>query len=260
MAEENKFQPSGRRTIRSAEISSKILKGLQELNGAGTTEIAEHLGHSKSTIHDHLYTLDRAGLIVRTNNGFRLSIRFLDMAEHVKKQFGNYEVIARELDDLANETQEVAQFGVEEHNSVRYLYKKKGKKGVDTASRVGTQQPLHSTSLGKAILAHYPLNRVEEIIDGIEFERRTGNTITTKQELLDELEETRHRGYAIDDEENLRGIRCIAAPVIVDDEVVGAVSLTGPASRFSGELFEEKLPETIKRTTNVIEINSMYSN
>lgn len=260
MAHENTHRTSDPRIIQSAKISANILKALQDLNGAGITELAENLNHSKSTIHDHLNTLDHAGLVVRRDTEFRLSVRFLDMAEHVKEQFGNYEVIKRELDELADETQEVVQFGVEEHDSVWYLYKTKGEKGVDTASSVGTQQPLHTTSLGKAILAHYPSNRTEEIIDDINFKRRTPNTIMSKHELLDELKETRDRGYAIDDEENLRGIKCIAAPVTVGDVVLGAVSVTGPATRFSGKLFEEELPKTVKRATNVIEINSMYSN
>uniref|UniRef100_UPI003EBCF134 IclR family transcriptional regulator domain-containing protein n=1 Tax=Halarchaeum sp. P4 TaxID=3421639 RepID=UPI003EBCF134 len=85
-------------------------------------------------------------------------------------------------------------------------------------------------------------------------------TITDEEELFAELERTRERGYAIDDEERLRGLRCVAAPILSnEDRVLGAVSIAGPTNRLQGELFEEELPERLLETVNVIELNVTYS-
>lgn len=247
------------RTIHAVHITCSILEALQELNGAGVTELANHLGHSKSTIHSHLRTLEDHHLVVRESGKYRLSLRFLDISSHVYEQFGNYDVIRKELDNLANETGEVAQFGIEEHGQVSYLYKSTGEHGVETASSVGTQQPMHSTSLGKAILAHLPRNRVDEIIDANGMPQKTPNTLTDRDALFTELEQIRRDGYATDDEENVEGLRCLAAPIMGNGRVLGAVSVSGPSSRFSGEVFTEELPMIVTRSANVIELNSKFA-
>jgi DNA-binding IclR family transcriptional regulator len=247
------------RTIHAVHITCNIIDMLQELNGAGVTELANRLGHSKSTIHSHLRTLEDHHLVVREESGYRLSLRFLDVSSHVRAQFGNYDIIKNELDNLAEETGEVAQFGIEEHGQVSYLYKVAGAQGVETASSVGTQQSIHSTSLGKAILAYLPDERVNEILDEMGMPRKTENTITDRTEFFEELERVRSQGYATDDEENVDGLRCIAAPVMGNESVLGAVSVSGPSSRFSGEVFTEELPSVVKRAANVIELNSKFA-
>uniref|UniRef100_UPI003EB6AA54 IclR family transcriptional regulator domain-containing protein n=1 Tax=Halarchaeum sp. P4 TaxID=3421639 RepID=UPI003EB6AA54 len=81
-------------------------------------------------------------------------------------------------------------------------------------------------------------------------------TITDEEELFAELERTRERGYAIDDEERLPGLRCVAAPVLGDaGGVLGAVSIAGPTNRFRGERFEVDLPERLLETVNIIELS-----
>lgn len=246
-------------TINSVNIACSILETLQEMDGGRVTEIANHLGHSKSTIHRHLSTLESNHLIVKEDNQYRLSLRFLDIAAHVKNQFSNYDIIRNELKDLAGKTGEVAQFAIVEHGRISYLYKIKGSQGVVTASRVGTQQPVHSTGLGKAILAHKSKEKVHEILDKRGMPSLTENTITDRDELFEELERTRKQGYAVDDEENVTGLRCIAAPVKGNDVVLGAVSVSGPSSRFNGERYSEKLPTEVMSSANVIELNTKFS-
>ena len=245
--------------IRSVDHTCQVLEALQELDGAGVTQLANHLGYSKSTIHRHLATLEANRLIVKEGNQYRLSLRFLDIAAHVQDQFSNYDIIRKELENLAEKTGEVAQFAIMEHGRVSYLYKAKGEQGVVTASRVGMSQPIHSTALGKAILAHKSQEEAQEILNERGMESRTENTITNPGEFFEELEQTRERGYALDDEENVVGLRCIAAPVQSDDDVLGAVSVSGPSSRFSGEKFREQLPTNVMRSTNVIELNTKFS-
>lgn len=249
------------RTIRSVEIAFNIIDALQEKGGAGVTELANDLGHSKSTIHSHLRTLEDREILVRDAeaDGYRVSLKILDMANHVREQVGNYEVIRSEVDTLAEATGEIAQFALEEHAKVSYLYKQTGDRGVETASRVGTQQPMYSTALGKTMLAYLPDDRAEEIVRDTEFERLTPKTIGSEEALWDDLSAIRERGYGIDDEENFDGLRCVAAPVKNGESVLGAVSITGPSSRFTMDRIHDELSDQVQRAANVIELNTKFA-
>lgn len=249
----------GGRTVQAVENSVAILEMLQACDGAGVTELATELGLSKATIHAHLNTLLQNELLVKRDAEYRLSLRHLGLGETVKSRLGFYDVVTSELDDIAAETGELAQFATEEHGRAVYLYKASGGKAVQTASKVGKREYLHCISLGKAMLAHFPEEKVDAAVDRHGLEQFTPKTVTTRAELDEKLAEIRERGYAIDDEEKIRGLRCVAAPVLSDSEVLGAVSISGPTSRMRGERFESELPEAVMRSANVIEINAKFS-
>lgn len=247
------------RTIQSVKIAFNVIDVLQKRDRIGVTELADELDHSKSTIHSHLRTLEERKMIVRDGDGYRLSLRVLDMAEDVRDTVGNYDVIKNEVEELANETGEIAQFGLEEHGEVAYLYKATGDMAVETASRVGMRQPMYSTSLGKTMLAYLPSDRTEEIIQSMEFEPKTPMTKKNPEELYENLEVIRERGYAIDDEENIEGLRCVAAPVTNGETVLGAISITGPSKRVTGDRLHGELADTVQRAANIIELNTKFS-
>jgi DNA-binding IclR family transcriptional regulator len=236
-----------------------IVELLQERNGMGVTELASELDLSKATIHHHLTTLLEHELVVKDDTQYRLSLRHLDFGETVKSRLGYYDVVRQELDDIAEETGELAQFATEEHGRAVYLYKSRGDKAVQTASTIGKREYLHCISLGKAILAYLPEERVDEIVEEHGLRRFTAQTITSRDELYERLEQVRDRGYAIDDEEKIEGLRCVGAPVLSDTDVLGAVSISGPSSRMRGERFEKELPDVVQRSANVIEINAKFT-
>jgi DNA-binding IclR family transcriptional regulator len=119
--------------------------------------------------------------------------------------------------------------------------------------------PLHTTALGKAIMPPTDEEAVREIVDRHGLPAVTEHTISTKDSLFEALETVREQGYARDDEERVKGMRCIAAPIIFEDAVVGAVSASGPVTRFQGEEFREVLPNQVKSAANVIEVNMTHS-
>lgn len=244
--------------IRSLDIACSVIAALSD-GQMGVTELSDQLGHSKSTIHDHLTTLNRNHLVVRDDGQYRLSIKFLNISDCVRGQFENYDIICEEVDELAEKTGENAQFVTEEHGRVRYLYKASGERGVQTVSSVGTGQPMHSTSVGKSILVYLSDQRVADVLDRHGLPPMTENTITDREKLFESLETIRDRGYALDEQENVDGVRCVGAPVLDNDGVFGAVSVSGPSSRISGDLFREKLPKLVGQTANVIELNSKYA-
>lgn len=246
--------------VQSVDLACALLRELQERERAGITELADLLGYAKSAIHTQLATLEANELVVKDGTSYRLSLRFLDMAESVKEQIGKYGVITSEVDSLADKTGEVVQFGTEEHGWLVYLYKTKGENAVETASSIGTREYLHSTSLGKSILSTYSEHRIEEIIEMRGLPSKTEQTISNKEKLFEELEQVREQGYAFDDEENIQGLRCVSVPVYSDaGDVLGAISISGPSQRMTPDRIEDELVTDTSKSANVIQINYKFS-
>lgn len=247
---------SGRR-VQAVQISCNILEALREMDGASVSELADHLGRSKATIHSHLATLADNEFVVRDDRTNEISLRFVDIGEYAKNRIDIYDVAKAEVDRLAEETGEVAQFMVEEHGRGVYLHKARGENAIQTASYAGNRKDLHCTALGKAILSQFSAERIDEIIDRHGLPQRTEKTVSTREELFDALETIREAGVAFDDEEILHGLRCVAAPIQhPTGDIHGAISISGPTSRFKGDRFREELPEIVQGAANVIEVNA----
>lgn len=253
VASESGLVNSDRRLIR-------ILTGLAELDGAGVTELAEHVGLPKSTVHNHLSTLHAEEFVSKDGTNYRLGLRFLDLGENARLNRTESDHIEGKVADLARQTEERVQFIVEEHGYGVYLYVSRGEKAVSTDSRIGRHIPLHATSAGKAILAHLPKERVSDIIDTIGLSRVTEHTLTDIEDLEAELEGVREKGYATNIQESTVGLGAVGAPILCPDKsVVGAISISGPTHRLKGEMFETTLPDLVRGATNEIELNISFS-
>jgi IclR family acetate operon transcriptional repressor len=108
---------------------------------------------------------------------------------------------------------------------------------------VGRRMFLHSTSVGKCLLAWLPKNEVEKLVKLIGLKKRTPNTITTISKLLADLEHTKQSGYAVDDEENSLGARCLGAPIF---DAIGNVTAAIGASGTLTQTDEENMPRIIE--------------
>ncbi|WP_254547128.1 IclR family transcriptional regulator [Halomarina pelagica] len=247
---------AGRR-VKAVGTTCEILEALKELDGAGITELADYLGLAKATVHSHLATLADHEFVVKRGETYHISLRFVDFGGFAKKNVDIYEITAKEVDRLAESTGEVAQFMVEEHGKGVYLHKTRGENAIQTASYAGNRKDLHCTALGKAILSQLSHERVEAIIDETGLPQHTPNTVSTREDLFEELDQIRREKVAFDDEEILQGLRCVAAPIKhPNGDFNGAISISGPTSRFKGERFREELPEVVRGAANVIEVNA----
>jgi IclR family acetate operon transcriptional repressor len=245
--------------IKSTATSLDIVETVHDLDGATLPEIADRFQKPESTVHDHLKTLTDAGYLVRDGRIFRVGIKFLSMGGHARSRKKLFQVAESELRELATETGEHANLMTEEGGRGIFLYKHKGIQSVQLDTYEGMVVDLHTTAMGKAILAEYPEATRDAIIAEHGLEPVTENTITDRDELEAGLAEIRERGYAIDDEERVGGVRCIAAPITTADGVVGAVSVSGPKRRMNGERFEETIPSEVLSTANIVEVNLQYS-
>jgi DNA-binding IclR family transcriptional regulator len=246
-------------TVRATEKAAHVIDGLRELDGAGVTELADHLGYNKSTVHHHLTTLEDQKLLVKDEGQYRLSLRFFELGEYVRRQNDIYKVAKEEIDTLAEETGELANLMLEEHGRGTYVHIAAGENSVNLDTTIGTKQYLHTCALGKAMLAEMSVERVNEIIDRHGLPAETPNTVTDRATLEAELEEIRERGVAFDGEERAKAIRCVATSINdTSGELLGAVSVSGPSSRMRGARFEEEIPALLRNTAEIVSINVSY--
>lgn len=247
-------------TIGALGTSLRILEALKQRGSAGVTELANELGLPKSTVYSHLRTLREHEYVVQQDEEYCIGLKFLSLGEHTRDRIPIYEVAKPEVTDLAEQTGELANLLIEENGEGVYLFRSKGKKAVSLDTHAGMRVKLHCTSLGKAILAYLPEERVDKIIDRWGLPARTAATITTREALEKELATIRERGYAQDNSERLSGLRCVAAPIKnPDGRVIGAVSVAGPTSRIKDERFGSEVPELVMSAANVVELNLTYS-
>nr|WP_320055252.1 IclR family transcriptional regulator [Haloferax massiliensis] len=246
--------------VKTARTTFRILEVLKEKNEATVTEMTQEFDLSKSSLHNYLSTLEQDGYIVKEGNTYRVGLKLLDLGGHARHRRRLYEIAKDEVTALAEETGELTNLLVEEHGKGIYLHRAHGADAVKTDSYIGQAVYLHNTGLGNAILAHLPRERVNEILDRHGMPASTENTITERSELFETLDKVAEDGYALDDETRVKGLRCVAVPIINNnDEVEGAISVSGPKSRFQDERFRETLPEKLQNVANIIELNITYT-
>ncbi|WP_231917820.1 IclR family transcriptional regulator [Microbacterium pygmaeum] len=224
--------------------------------GVTLDELASTLHSSKPTVHRALATLRRAGLADMTGRGvyvlgdeyLRLAFRNLDGRPETAR-------IQPLLEELAATCGETAHYAVLSGTDIVYRAKMDPPQGaVRLTSVIGGRNPAYRTAVGKALLSGR-LTSVQEVSDWFgpfPLEQRTANTLTTPEQLLRELEMTRRRGFAVDDEENEVGVNCLALPVHLDGSEIpsGAVSISAVRFRCSLDQLVDAVPairETIAR-------------
>ncbi|RLM53421.1 IclR family transcriptional regulator [Halobellus sp. Atlit-31R] len=244
--------------IQATKTSLSIVDALIDLDGATATDVSSYLELPVSTTHNHLQTLVEGGYVVKDGERYRPSLRFLHIGEYTRGSYDVYEIARPVIDDLAEETGEVANLLVPEGGKGIYLHKAKGEKAVHHDTRPGKCVELHCTALGKSILMSLPSTEVDGIIETHGLPTYTDQTITDRDALFEELDRTRERGYAQNKGERNERLWCIAAPLLYGDKAVGAISVSGPKTRMKGSRFEEEIPELVLEAANVIEINLEY--
>lgn len=238
----------------------RIVEALNELGGAGVSAIAREVDLPKSTVHNHLNTLEQAGYVVAEDGTYRPGLKFLYIGEAVRNEHTLYSVAQSQVDKLAATTGEISGLMVEEHGEGVFIHRGRGSEAAHIDTQIGDRIPLHCTALGKAILAFLPPEKRDQSIDRHGLPGFTPQTITDREQLYSELETVREQQVAFDDEERLPGLRSTAAPIFDGEQsVIGAISVAGPTHRMQGDRFRSELPEQVLGFANVIELNLQHS-
>jgi DNA-binding IclR family transcriptional regulator len=238
------------RVVKSARTAFEIIEYIHEQDGAEMGELAEQLNLAKSTIHGYLATLESLEYLVNDGTTYHLSLKFLYHGIAARNSVPLSGLADETLAALAEVTSLVAWLVVEEHGRAVYLDRVISNDAVQTYGRISKRTDLHAPASGKAILAHLPDSTVRKVIDSYGLPSRTGYTITDEKELFEELARVRQQGYAESKHQVALGIQSVAAPVLHDGRVLGALSVSGTSNQFEEEYFETELPDTVTSAAN----------
>jgi DNA-binding IclR family transcriptional regulator len=203
---------------------SKFMTVLQAVADAPTApampELVRACGYPRATVYRIVAALLQQGLIAETASApsgggtrYGLGPRLLLLASRAWSQLDLRAALADDLQALRDETGETVHLAVPAGHEMIYIDKLEGQGPVRMASRVGARLALHCTAAGKAYLAALPAGEAEAAVASLDLAGRMPNTITQPDALHGELARIRQRGYAVDDEENERGIVCYGVAI-----------------------------------------------
>jgi DNA-binding IclR family transcriptional regulator len=245
--------------VQSVETAFSIVKFIQDQNGSRVTDIANELDMSKGSVHRYLSTLRDLGYLVKEDGLYHLGLGFLELGHQTKYRHEISEITETKVEQLAEETGERAQFVMEEGGKGIYIHVVGGENAVLTDTQIGKEINLTTAGCGKAILAHLPEERVNDIIDQHGFVENNQNAITDRNQLFEELETVSEQGYALNRNEHIDGLWGIGAPILdPDGEVVGAISIGGPTNRIKPRIENGEIVEKIVGVANEIELHLAY--
>lgn len=217
--------------VKTVRRAMEILNVMAEAGGqVGVIELAERLRASQSTIHRIISTLVADDYVAQSphTGKYELGLRVLTLGGTVLNQLEIRKQAMPVLGRLAAETQCNANLAVLHEDDVLYVGRVDGPKSGRMYTPIGRRAPAHATGLGKALLAFLPDGDAEAILEARRpLKSCTPHTITDPARLRSDLEQTRVRGYAVDLEEFIQGVRCVAVPIRGrEGNVAGALSLS----------------------------------
>ncbi|THE63017.1 IclR family transcriptional regulator [Salinadaptatus halalkaliphilus] len=245
-----------RNRVKSIGKAFDIVDIVADQNGARVSTIADDLEMAKSTVHLHLQTLEDEGLLRQEGKEYRLGLRFLDFGYRAREDQPISTVAHPEIEELAAETGETVWVVTEENGQCIYLDSATGDRALHTRGRIGRQSHMHYLAAGKAILAELPADRVDAIVDRHGLPAATDRTIDSRDALFETLERVRDRGYAINDGEEVDGVYAVAAPIVVDKTVLGAISVSGPEHRLKRDTVHSTVIEALLATANAVTLKA----
>ena len=209
----------------------RICDYLSDKNGATFSQIYQDVGIAKSSTSSLLNGMVAHGLLRQDADKYYLGLRLYEFGNKAVEQYDIKKIALPVLSDLRDKTNLTCHLGVLQGSSPIYLTKLESPQAIIIRSWEGKRLSLHSSGLGKALMAWLTDDEVDALLpDDQQLQRFTDTTITDKFKLKQALAEIRVKGWAYDDEEDSQGVRCIAVPVRnPQGKVIAAISMSGVA-------------------------------
>ena len=241
--------------VQTIERTSLILDILgQSAQGISIRDLSVRIKLPKGTTHRLLSSLSYFGYVrqdSRTRSYF-LGLKLVELGNLLLSQLDLRKEAEPLLRDLAERTKETVHMVFLDRGEIVYIDKVEldhNPSGLRMASRVGLRNPAHSSAVGKVLLSHLSEEELNHLTKEKGLPKRTENTITDLTQMREHLKAVRTHGYAIDDEENEKGIRCIAAPIYNEvGKAVAAISISGPAFQITKKVIQESLKKEVMET------------
>jgi IclR family acetate operon transcriptional repressor len=208
-----------------------ILEAIGERTaGMTNSDISRRLNIPKSTASYILRTLEQRRYVTRdrSTGKYRLGLKLLALGRGVQIGHEIREVAGPVLKRLVEQSGLTAHIAVLDHGEAVYIEKAEATGFIKLDTWVGRRMELHSTAVGKALAAFMAPSDFDAAISDQGLKQKTARTLTTRSQLIGELRRVREAGYAVDDEENSPGVRCVAAPIFdAQARVCASVGLSG---------------------------------
>ncbi len=236
-------RPSKSKSGASSRMNKTLSKAMlilerlaQSGNGLTLSELSMQLGFSLATIHRLLYTFERLGYVYQNQElglwfigvrSFEVGIAFLNRRDLV--------TISRPIMfELMETSGETVNLSIVDEGEIVYISQIESYEMMRMIVKLGGRAPIHASGAGKAMLSTFSKRHTQQILKKKGLKKITANTISSTAQLESEIQKSRQRGYAADDEEHAIGLRCLAAP-IYDEQAAAcaAISISGPKVRIS---------------------------
>ncbi len=233
-------------------------------NGLSLGDLSREAGLPKGTVHRLVRSMAYFDFIRQdpTTKNYQLGFKLVDLGNRLLSQIDLRSEAHPYLIRLSESVKETIHLVVLDEDKALYIDKVNfhtSYSGLQMISRLGSRIGLHCSSVGKVLLAHMENGEAEAIITKTGLTKRTANTITDPARLMRYLASVRKNGYAIDDEENEEGIRCVAAPIRDESgKVKAAMSISGPTTRITLDRIETDLKNRVRETANQISAKIGY--
>lgn len=238
LKEEKKFLGSPKKLL---EIIEYVVRNPTSLS---TTDVAKNFSMSISNAFKYLKLLEEYGFVVKNQEKkYVPGFKFVDFGSIVLRRVTLRDIARPYLFDLVAKTHQTVNLVVRDGDMAVYVEKIESADSMPLMSRIGMQMPLYSTSFGKAILAYLTEEELQQYLARVELVKRTNKTIVDRQKLIEHLKKVRQQGYAIDNEENEYGVRCVGCVILNhESKPVGAVSIAGSKTKLTMNLIKKYAP------------------
>lgn len=244
-----------RNLVQTIERVARILDIMSlSAQGISLKELSTKVDLPKGTTHRLLSSLAYFGYVRQSSDSknYQLGFKLVELGSHILDQLDLRAQSKPYLVKLSQKTKETVHLVIMDQNEALYIDKvenseKRG--GLQMVSRVGLRVPVHCSSVGKVLLIGLSEGALEEIVKEKDLVKRTDSTITDLVKLKAHIKTVRAQGYAFDDEENEKGIRCVGAPIYGQrGQVIAAISISGPTIRITKQLLEKTLKNAVMKT------------
>jgi DNA-binding IclR family transcriptional regulator len=209
--------------------------------------VSRQLGIPKSSARNILLTLQARGYVDFSNDGYSLGVRTFELGALFLARTKLHAVALPRMEVLAREIGETCHLAILDGFEVVFIDKVESPNSLRYASRIGGRAPAYATAVGKALLSTQSDATVEALARASGLCRFTEHTITAVPALLDELSQVRQAGYAVDNEEESLGFRCVGAPIRdFANKAIAGLSVAGFVSRVT----LDRLPDIAKLVTD----------
>jgi DNA-binding IclR family transcriptional regulator len=236
----------------SVKKAFKIINAISETsNGLGISDLSKKLKIGKSTVHGITAALEEMGVLVREPIHKRYTVGY-SLVELCRTAYGKIELkdLARKpMEKLMEKVGETVFLGVLNGDHVTIVDTVESRNEMKITSPPGTRLPLLAGATGRVLLSQIDKGKAKEIMQKKGLTRYTSKTVVDPHQFLREIEQVKKRGYAVDDEEYITGVRAVAAPLLSTSSAPAALWVVG----FTSALDDQKVKTVIREIQETLQ-------